>query len=845
MNKRPLQFAGLFGCLLMLSGATWANEALCINEVLASQVTTTNALPPELAAGGLAVDFEESDSSGDAESDWVEIYNKSNEPIDISGWLLTEKPSRATRKWRPILGAAVVPAKGYLVVWCGKRNRVYGDKIARADVSFSTSGDAIALAHPDGTVVDQFSFGPQFDNISYGRDAANEFAYFREPTPGAANASVGYRRPTPLVTFSEGHGYKTQPFKLVLECPREPQAEIRYTLDGSSPTIDSPRYTEPIAISRTTCVRAAVIDPKSVLQLDNAASYFFVSDIVSADATRPVGFAERVRPGASPIPYGFASEYRAGESASKLAQALTNSVPSVSFVFDTRDLFGEEKGICTHPYEFGEAWERPVMVEWIDPIKGAAAEFTLLAGVRLRGGIVRGHSPKQAFRLRFRTDYGLKELSFPFFGEEGVHDFKSLDLTTAQKVGWARGGRLDTFVQDAFMRDSQGALGEPHIRSRYCHLYLNGNYWGVYQLEERANEQFASDYLGDKPSAYDVVREGQNLEAGSTNAWVRMWQLAQAGFGPDKPENYMILRGLNASGTSSYGRETYLDVANLTVYELVAQFIGLMGCPANERELSSLIAIRNRNDRTARHKGFVFLLRDGEESLMDEDADISSLGTTAWVFPDTIPEGFTRADFGSLAGFNPHQLHACLLADARYRRVFADLLYAACVREDGALTGPNAEARFVARQNELSDAIFAECARWGGTGADAMTFSAWLSACDKMRTFLKVRPAKYIAQCRAKGLYPSVEAPRAVDSEGRLISSALRYTGRVTLTTTASDVKIYYTLGSGDPCTDDGEVSPLAQVYTGPFDIFGRNRLKARARSASGEWSPLEAVNVK
>ena len=47
-------------------------------------------------------------------------------------------------------------------------------------------------------------------------------------------------------------------------------------------------------------------------------------------------------------------------------------------------------------------------------------------------------------------------------------------------------------MRDTWSRDTQGALGQPHARSRWLHLYINGIYWGIYQIEERAEATFAA-----------------------------------------------------------------------------------------------------------------------------------------------------------------------------------------------------------------------------------------------------------------------------------------------------------------------------------------------------------------
>ena len=119
--------------------------------------------------------------------------------------------------------------------------------------------------------------------------------------------------------------------------------------------------------------------------------------------------------------------------------------------------------------------------------------FQINAGLRIRGGYSRSDgNPKHSFRLLFRSEYGQATLHYSLFGEEGVGEFKAVDLATSQNYSWAfDNSPQNTLVRDVFSRDVQGRMGHPYTRSRYCHLYLNGQYWGLYYTEERAEASFA------------------------------------------------------------------------------------------------------------------------------------------------------------------------------------------------------------------------------------------------------------------------------------------------------------------------------------------------------------------
>ena len=153
----------------------------------------------------------------------------------------------------------------------------------------------------------------------------------------------------------------------------------------------------------------------------------------------------------------------------------------------------------------GRAWERPVSVELINP--DGSEGFQIDAGLRIRGGYsVSGGNPKHAFRLFFRDEYGQAKLKFPLFGDEGADEFDHVDLRCSQNYSWAfEGNPQNTDVRDVFSRDVQGETGQPYTRSRYYHLYINGQYWGLFQTEERSEASFGESYMGGNKEDYDVV----------------------------------------------------------------------------------------------------------------------------------------------------------------------------------------------------------------------------------------------------------------------------------------------------------------------------------------------------
>ena len=129
------------------------------------------------------------------------------------------------------------------------------------------------------------------------------------------------------------------------------------------------------------------------------------------------------------------------------------------------------------------------------------------------------------------------------------------------------------------MRD----MGQPYTRSRFYHLYLNGQYWGLYQSEERPDADFGATYLGGDPDDFDVIRPETVLEIGATDgdldAWRRLWEGATVPGGLASDAAYYRLQGKNPDGSDNPDYEVLLDVDNLIDYMSVILYTGNIDGP--------------------------------------------------------------------------------------------------------------------------------------------------------------------------------------------------------------------------------------------------------------------------
>ena len=808
---------------------------LRINEVMASNGETL-----QTANGTLGID-------------WIELYNAGDVDVDLSNWYLGNDPTKKTGKWAEdfaIQGSCVVPAKGYKIVWFDGDGlcESWDENEAHVACNISTSAGKHTLflaSEADKTkIVCELPLPAQIKDVSYGFDANNEWSYFRTPTPGAENTEHGYGPVTPKVSFSEPHGYKTAPIEVALSCADASEATIRYTLDGTSPTADSAEYTGPIAISRTTCIRAAVIQDNTVLQLDTSATYLYLDDILAQNENARPAWISGTQTVVNDqyIHYGLNQNMVKGDDRQRILNGFSNSIATVSLVLDPKFLFDKDVGIYVNAKQSGREWERQTMVEQIDPVNGAANEFSVAAGIRIRGAASRNANYwKHSFRLFFRSEYGYSSLNHRLFGDEGADNFDKIDFRTSQNAAWHHGDRNDTFIHECFSRDSQRDMDEPYNRSRYYNLFINGVYWGLYQTEERVDQTYAENYNGGLAQDYDVMRTKHEdyktaADEGTDDGWRGLWSIVTKNGSklPDCSETYNLLRGLDENGVRDPSLPVYLNAENFVKMMMTVHFTGDNDSPANESDKpNNILAFRNRRDQ-GRKTGFLWNRHDAERSLNHDTSP-------AYDSCISLKYGVNQVSYDF---FNPAALHGGLIKNAEYKMLFADLVNKHIIRPDGELSPAKGEARYRARMAEIDDAIACEAARWGrGVGSRAQ----WLENCAHDIEFITNRAPYLIAGYRNLGWYPSIDAPTAVDADGKLVADGTRFgEGEFVTLTGGAQGTVYYTTDGSDPRLVGGDLNPNALVYSAPLAVPADGmKLAMRVRSADGEWSAIDSVALR
>jgi hypothetical protein len=719
------------------------------------------------------------------------------------------------------------------------------------------SGNNVLAIHGlnSGLGSSDFLIGPQLV-LTRGTYAVG---FMNNPTPGAANTNgvEGYVSDT---QFSVDRGFYNAPINVAITCAT-PGAIIRYTLNGDAPTATTGTvYAGPIPISSTTTLRAGAF--KAGFQPSNVDThtYFYLDDILTQSASGaapagwPTGYVNSQR-----FDYGMDPNVVNGNAPA--VRSALEAIPTVSIVTNLPNLVDATTGIYANPGNHGSEWERPASVEILnDPVNPSPNGFQVNAGVRIRGGFSRdGNNPKHSFRLLFRSEYGAKKLNYKMFGDEGAPDFDTIDLRTSQDASWAYlGSTANTFLRDEVARMSQVAIS-PGSRCRYLHVYLNGQYWGLYNTDERPDSSYGEQYLGGVKEDYDVVKSsgasgGYATEASegsmaTGSAWHQLWSGARAVRANPTNANYFKLMGRAADGVTPTSDPVVLDATNLADYLITLFYMG-----GNDGPVSDYVGASNNwfgMRRRTGSRGFVYFIHDFEQSLGLEGGNNQRVGNGSQIRPWSN----TVSGVNDINRSNPEFIHEDLAWNAEYRMHFADRVHRH-LTNGGALTDAKVLGRMASMGTIVDSCIWAESARWGDSVTEPpLGRSDYLTAKTNLENFIiwgttntgtgTGRVNEVIRQFRgydaaAKPLYPTTIAPVFSQHGGGIPAAGTSITMTEANTGTRT---LYYTVNGTDPRAVGGAVQAGALTYSGPVALNAwTTNVKARVLKA-GVWSALnEAV---
>ena len=558
----------LFSAILFLLGHTLASDTgdslQLINEVCCSNFNLIQ------------------DENGNY-SDYIELWNPTDEVLSLENYYISDDSDKPDKY--SLAGITLEPNQYQVLFLDGSSD----DEADREGFKLSRKGEELYLYQKDERKICQIvSIRETTYNKAYGRvqsveedksvvdiimDAGNWKSESRsangrnwtmmDATPGYSNAEA---KEHPLVklsepTFSAESGFYGEPFTLEIKTLAGKQ--IYYTLDGSDPTKDSFLYQGPIYIEDATqhenvysmrtdlsptrdYVPDYLIDKATVVK---AFVYDSNENVCSKIVTKTyfVGFDEK-------------EEYR--------------DLAIMALAIDPENLFDPETGIYTNgitlerykengglqdgellsgftdddgnwwnlyeasnAFYTGKEWEREGTITYFD--ENHVAQFTQNVGLRIAGASTRG-TPQKSFKLYGRSVYDT-QVEFPY---------EFFDNTTYSSIKLRNGGSNNAGMKmlDAFVESLVGEREVAIQRAKPVVLFLNGEYWGLYNIRERFNAEYVHNYYG----------------VNKDNVWIIDAETSQEG-GQTALESYFAMKELVEQS----------DMSNPEIYQMVTEQIDM------------------------------------------------------------------------------------------------------------------------------------------------------------------------------------------------------------------------------------------------------------------------------
>lgn len=753
-------------------------------------------------------------------ADWVELFNSGPGTVDLSGWGLTDDCA-SPMKWR-FPANTTLAAGCYLVVLCDNRDEANAPAdpatMLHTNFKLSESNDCLMLSDQYGRWIDGLAQGyPQQRSwSSYGRNPANPAAFGFLPiaTPGTNNTGPFFatqadppRFLNPTSAEMPGGIYVTN--SLTLRLAAAPDAQIRFTLNGTEPTESNGiLYTNAITLTQVSDRTGCVVRARSY------AINSLPSEIVTHSylLRQPVGLSHNP------------TILLSGDPGRTFY--LPSGVLAIKGGRMTSDGWWQASGPNTYNYVLGNGtpFEREAHLEFYFPktyypigqeparlgmglrisASGWQRPRMRLASTGSSPWPVRDTTEKPSFNVYFAGEYGPGQLDFPLFTNYPVQSFQHLRF---------RAGKNDNanpYFTDEFVRRLYADMGQVSSRGLFCSLYVNGIYKGVYNVCERVRKQFFQSHYNSS-AEWDVDYMFNWVDGDNVAFQALLTAL----------DRTLTVQANWANVTNR------IDLENAADYYLLNIYCSMWDWPNN-----NFVIYRERS--TGPDGRFRFTLWDSEGAF-----NVVNAGKGA-NYNTFATELLTSSNQDLIRVFRR------LATSPEFRLLFADRInlrfFNGGVLDD---RDPDGTGPLKSHFRSLQDALVREAGDLitynSGSAPNVSFYQQWVSPTSGRRSYLLgTNPGRRLF--RDYGFWPVTEPPVFSQQGGPVaVGSALTMTS--TVATNNQTATILFTLDGTDPRVTGGGTNSSARVYAGPVTLEQVVAVKARARNdITGEWSPLTSA---
>ncbi len=431
--------------------------------------------------------------------DFIKVTNSSSLPIDLKGYGLSDESTQLGKFKFPDL--TLEPGES-ITVWADEKT-VLADAYSDDEALFSgfrlNDHDFLYLTDPNDLVIDALRLPQIKRNMSYIRRFAGDRGQKEIPEDMDTEyvASSGSISPP---TFSVPSGYYDGPFILSMDGGNNP---VYYTVDGSSPYTFGMKFEEPVPVfdRSDTDNYYSTLGPVSLVD----------DPYIPAE---PVSKATVIRAVTKSDDGTFSKEASAVYFVGDNIRSICEGTYTLSIVSDPQGLFSGKRGIYVTgnvwdmnkdrftdedmdlhevPANYnmrGRGWRRDARLTLFD--ENGSCLYDEDGLINIRGGYSRSLIQK---------GFNLKP------AHNGQKIFDGLFDNTGDIIALRTGSETDAFstnFRDSLNNRIAENLDIASQKSYCCQVYLDGEYWGCYNLQEHMDETFVE-------ARYSVPAENVNL----------------------------------------------------------------------------------------------------------------------------------------------------------------------------------------------------------------------------------------------------------------------------------------------------------------------------------------------
>ena len=433
-------------------------------------------------------------------SDWIELYNPNNYPINLLNYSLSDDLGEPN-KW--IFPEVIIPENSFILIFASKKNILDINEL-HTNFKISSSGEVLFLSNSSGLIISQIEAVSLSTDKSYGAfpDGSNNLIELFSSTPKSSN-NINNQ-----LLFSKESGFYKKTFYQKIESVSGDS--VFYTLNAGIPTESSNIYSDSLFMNYKY----------------NSANYF--SEIPTTPNQSFIGHKAWESPKKIIDKANIlrCASYKNGIRTSKIYTKtffVDNKIfekynlPIISLITEENNLFNNDTGIYVHGIHFdennseysgnyfqrGDDWERDVHIEYYE--KNGVLGFSQNAGIRIHGGKTR-QAAQKSLRLYARKEYGEKYFNYKLLPQKENDKYKRFLLRTTF------GSWTGTIISDVLAHDIVRDLDIEYQDFQPVVVFINGEYWGIHTLRDRIDERYIA-YLYDFDNNDIVIGQDENYTA--------------------------------------------------------------------------------------------------------------------------------------------------------------------------------------------------------------------------------------------------------------------------------------------------------------------------------------------